>query len=311
VWLSEIMLQQTTVAAVAPRYASFLNRWPTLHALAQAPEQEVMAEWAGLGYYRRASALIACARQLASSGGFPVDEDALRQLPGVGSYTAAAIAAIAFGQRAVVIDANVERIVARLGAMDEPLAKARRAIHVAVDRLTPERRAGDFAQAMMDLGATICTPRAPRCPVCPLRQGCVAAAGGAPERYPVKAPRSERPLRKGRAYFIDRGDAVWLVRRVAGGMLGGMRALPDDGWGARQDGHGRAPVVGSWRQAGRVDHAFTHFRLELEVLSCRADHGGTGAGEWWPLDRLSAAGLPTVFARAARLVVTSIEEPVA
>jgi A/G-specific adenine glycosylase len=308
VWLSEIMLQQTTVAAVAPRYARFLHRWPTLHALAQAPEEEVMAEWAGLGYYRRARALIACARDLASAGGFPADEVALRRLPGIGNYTAAAIAAIAFGHRAVVIDANVERVVARLGAIGDPLAQARPAIRAAVDRLTPERRAGDFAQAMMDLGATICTPRAPRCLVCPLRQDCRAAAGGAPERYPVKAPRGERPLRKGRAYFIDRGDAVWLVRRVAGGMLGGMRALPDDGWGARQDGHGRAPLVGSWREAGRVDHAFTHFRLELEVLSCRADHG-TGAGEWWPLDRLPAAGLPTVFARAARLVVASIEEP--
>jgi len=300
VWLSEVMLQQTTVAAVAPRFARFVARWPTVAALAAAPEDEVMAEWAGLGYYRRARSLIACAREVATRGGFPEDEAALRRLPGIGSYTAAAMAAIAFGRRAVVVDANVARVVARLEALAEPLPAAGAAIRQATDRLTPAEGAGDFAQAMMDLGATICTPRAPRCPDCPVRAGCRAAASGAAERFPLKLAKPARPLRRGRAFCIVRGDALWLVRRAASGLLGGMRALPDDGWSVRGDGHGSAPLAGEWRPAGTIEHGFTHFRLALEVVRCGAAHG-TGAGEWWPGARLGEAGLPTVFARAARL----------
>ncbi|OZA91588.1 MAG: A/G-specific adenine glycosylase, partial [Erythrobacter sp. 34-65-8] len=183
VWLSEVMLQQTTVAAVKPYFARFTSRWPTVEALAAAPDEDVMAAWAGLGYYSRARNLVKAARAVAELGRFPDSEAALRALPGLGAYTAAAVAAIAFGQRAVVVDANVERVVARLFAIDEPLPGARRPIRAAADTITPAERAGDFAQAMMDLGATICTPRDPRCLLCPLAEPCAARASGDPARY--------------------------------------------------------------------------------------------------------------------------------
>ena len=187
VWLSEVMLQQTTTAHAAPFFAAFTERWPTVQALAGAPEADVMAAWAGLGYYSRARNLVACAREVAKRGGFPDNEDELRRLPGLGAYTAAAVAAIAFGKRAVVIDANVERVVARLFAIGEPLPGGKPAIRAAAEQITPDLRAGDFAQAMMDLGATICTPRDPRCLLCPLAAECAGRAAGDPARYPVKA----------------------------------------------------------------------------------------------------------------------------
>src|SRR5579863_6087011 len=260
VWLSEVMLQQTTVAAVIPYFARFTARWPTVADLAAADEGEVMAVWAGLGYYARARNLIACARAVAARGGaFPDNEADLRALPGFGVYTAAAVAAIGFGRRAVVVDANVERVVSRLFAIGQPLPAAKPAIRAAADTITPELRAGDFAQAMMDLGATICTTRTPRCLLCPLRPHCAAQAAGQAEAYPVKAPRRVRPKRRGRAFWIARDGAVWLVRRAGRGMLGGMRALPDDGWSAGQDGSGSSPLAGPWRLAGQVSHVFTHF----------------------------------------------------
>ncbi|HEY6868811.1 MAG TPA: A/G-specific adenine glycosylase [Novosphingobium sp.] len=300
VWLSEVMLQQTTVAAVRSYFAAFTARWPTVADLAAAPEAEVMAAWAGLGYYARARNLLACAKAVAAAGGsFPETEAALRELPGLGAYTAAAVAAIAFGQRAVVVDANVERVVARLFAIAAPLPGGRTAIRAAVDRITPDSRAGDFAQAMMDLGATVCTPRAPRCLLCPLAGLCVARRGE-PEAFPVKAPRRPRPARAGRAFWILRDRAVWLVQRPGKGMLGGMRALPDDGWSARADGHGRAPFAAEWLPAGQVSHGFTHFDLTLSVWTAPSwPVTPPGAGEWWPLDRLREAGLPTLFAKAA------------
>ena len=307
VWLSEVMLQQTTVAAVRSYFATFTQRWPSVADLAAAPEAEVMAAWAGLGYYARARNLHACARAVAARGGiFPETEAGLRELPGLGAYTAAAVAAIAFGQRAVVVDANVERVVARLFAIDTPLPAGRTAIRAAADRITPAARAGDFAQAMMDLGATVCTPRAPRCLLCPLAGHCAARAGQ-PEAYPVKAPRRARPARAGRAFWIVRDGAVWLVRRPGKGMLGGMRALPDDGWSARADGHGRPPFVAEWVPAGQIGHGFTHFDLTLSVWTAppaAVTHGAAAGaladgGEWWPLDRLGEAGLPTLFAKAA------------
>lgn len=311
VWLSEVMLQQTTVAAVIPYFARFTQRWPTVEALAAADDAEVMAAWAGLGYYARARNLLACARAVAARGGaFPATEAGLRALPGLGAYTAAAVAAIAFGRRAVVVDANVERVVARLCAIGEPLPSARKAIRDMADAITPDRRAGDFAQAMMDLGATICTPRMPRCMVCPLRQDCLAARRGEAETYPVKPARPAKPERVGRAYWIMRDSAVWLVRRAGRGMLGGMRALPDDGWSARGDGAGSPPLAGPWRAGGAVDHGFTHFslRLHLEVYSGSDwDSLAPESGEWWPIDRLDEAGLPTLFAKAARLAVAQGE----
>ncbi|MCW1382610.1 A/G-specific adenine glycosylase [Novosphingobium sp. KCTC 2891] len=304
VWLSEIMLQQTTVAAVGPYYAKFLGLWPTVEALAAADDGDVMAAWAGLGYYARARNLLACARAVAEAGAFPDSEAGLRALPGVGDYTAAAVAAIAFGQRAVVVDANVERVVARLFAIETPLPAARPQIRAATDRITPEDRAGDFAQAMMDLGATVCTVKAPRCLLCPLRSVCAAQAQGEPERLPAKAAKKAKPARKGRAFWIERDGQVLLVRRPGKGMLGGMRALPDDGWAARGDGAGAPPLEADWRSAGAVRHGFTHFDLELQLMLCLGgDWASLPVGEWWPIEDIEAAGLPTVFAKAARLAL--------
>ncbi|MBW8785805.1 MAG: A/G-specific adenine glycosylase [Novosphingobium sp.] len=305
VWLSEVMLQQTTVAAVIPYFERFTSTWPTVDTLAAASNAEVMTAWAGLGYYARARNLLACARAVAERGGrFPDNEAELRALPGLGTYTAAAVAAIAFGRRAVVVDANVERVVARLFAIGEPLPAAKPAIRAAADAITPAKRAGDFAQAMMDLGATICTPRAPKCLVCPLHAKCAAAGSGEPERYPAKAAKAAKPLRQGRAFWIENDGAVWLVRRPGKGMLGGMRALPDDGWSARRDGSGEGPIPGPWRAGGSVQHVFTHFALELTL----AHYGGSdwaslggGDGQWWPIEMLDQAGLPTLFVKAVRL----------
>jgi A/G-specific adenine glycosylase len=308
VWLSEVMLQQTTTAAVAPYFAEFTRRWPTVEALAAADEGEVMAAWAGLGYYARARNLLACAREVAARGGqFPETEDELRALPGLGAYTAAAVAAIAFGQRAVVVDANVERVVARLFAIGDALPGARKAIREAADAITPHQRAGDFAQAMMDLGATICTARDPRCLLCPLAGDCAGRAAGDPARFPVKPPKKAKPQRAGCAFWIERDDAVWLVRRPGKGMLGGMRALPDDGWSARGDGDGQAPLPGQWERGGVVQHVFTHFALGLSVALYSGgdwDRLEDDEGEWWPLDRLDEAGLPTLYVKAARLALT-------
>ncbi|QYJ06568.1 A/G-specific adenine glycosylase [Qipengyuania flava] len=303
VWLSEVMLQQTTVVAVKPYFEAFTARWPTVEALAAAPEEDVMAAWAGLGYYSRARNLVKAARAVAERGGFPQTEVELRELPGLGAYTAAAVAAIAFGERAVVVDANVERVVSRLFAIDEPLPGARKPIRAAADAITPDERAGDFAQAMMDLGSSICTARDPKCLLCPLSQVCKGRELGDPARLPVKAPKKAKPVRQGRAFWIEREGQVWLVRREGKGMLGGMRALPDDGWSARGDGSQEAPVAGEWDRAGLVRHTFSHFALELSVEVQRSAAQPDGAGEWWDVAAIDEAGLPTLFAKAARLVL--------
>ncbi len=306
VWLSEVMLQQTTVAAVGPYYTKFLARWPDVLALAAADEGDVMAAWAGLGYYSRARNLIACAKAVAGRGGeFPGSEAELRKLPGLGAYTAAAVAAIAFGERAAVVDANVERVIARLYAIAEPLPAARRAIRARVEVLVPAQRPGDFAQGLMDLGATVCTSRKPRCLLCPLAEHCRGREDGA-ERFPVKAVRKAKPQRSGKAFWIARDGAVWLTRRADRGMLGAMRALPDDGWSAKGDGAADAPLSGRWQSAGSVQHSFTHFDLDLQLMLYSGsdwDRLGPEEGEWWALDRLEAAGLPTLFAKAARLAL--------
>ena len=305
VWLSEVMLQQTTVAAVKPYFAKFTSTWPSVGALAAASDDDVMAAWAGLGYYSRARNLVKCAAAVAELGGFPETEEELRKLPGLGDYTAAAVAAIAFGQRAVVVDANVERVVARLFAIDTPLPGARKAIRAAADTITPDIRSGDFAQAMMDLGSHICTTRSPRCLICPLAGECAGRKAGEPERLPVKPAKKAVPERRGTAFWITRGGGaeVWLVTRPGTGMLGGMRALPDDGWTARADGSGEAPLPGTWRSCGAVRHGFTHAHLTLQVRATEADAQPEGEGQWWPVDRIGEAGLATLFAKAAQLAI--------
>ena len=301
------MLQQTTVAAVKPYFAKFVERWPTVDALAGAEEAEIMSAWAGLGYYSRARNLVKCAAEVKQRGGFPDTEAELRTLPGVGEYTAAAIAAIAFGQRAVVVDANVERVIARLFCIEEPLPAARRAIRARADETTPDKCAGDFAQAMMDLGSSICTTRDPKCLLCPLAQQCAGRKAGEPERLPVKPAKKPKPQHSGCAYWMERdgadGREVWLVTRKGTGMLGGMRALPDDGWSAQKDGTGDLPLPGDWQDMGAVTHTFTHAQLSLQVLKLSISQNPAQAGEWWPVEGLDDAGLPTLFAKAVRLVL--------
>ncbi len=288
VWLSEVMLQQTTVATVIPRFERFIARWPTIEALANAPAEQVLSEWAGLGYYARARNLIACAAQVTERGGFPNSEAELRALPGIGAYTAAAIAAIAFGEQATVVDTNVERVVARLYAIAVPIAEAKEQIRALAARLTPAERPGDFAQAMMDLGATICRPRNPCCQACPLATDCRALASGDPEAFPGAKAKRARPHRYATAFWIERDGAVWLVRRPERGLLGGMAALPGPEWG---------DVPPPARGFAVVAHGFTHFTLDLH-LSARSTPP-PGEGWWQPLDRLAEAGLPTLYRRAA------------
>ncbi|HYD13903.1 MAG TPA: A/G-specific adenine glycosylase [Allosphingosinicella sp.] len=288
VWLSEVMLQQTTVAAVKPYFEKFTSRWPTVEALAAAEDADVMAAWAGLGYYARARNLLACARAVAGehAGHFPDDEAALLKLPGIGAYTAAAIAAIAFGRRAVVVDGNVERVVSRLHALKAPLPQARPRIRALVDAMTPAGGAGDFAQATMDLGATICTPRGPACGLCPVQGWCQAYAEGEPELYPVKAPKAPRPHRHGKAYWLEHDGEVLLVRRPAKGLLGGMLALPET-----------PPAEADWEEAGAVEHVFTHFSLTMTLMCARTD--ARPAGLWHAAATIAEAGLPTLFAKLA------------
>ena len=287
VWLSEVMLQQTTVATVMPRFIRFLERWPTVEALAAAPVDEVLSEWAGLGYYARARNLYACAKAVAAAGGFPRSRDELRKLPGIGDYTSAAIAAIAFGEPVAAVDTNVERVVARLHAIDRPIAQARREIRAHAQDMLPADRPGDFAQAMMDLGSTICRPKAPRCDVCPLATACAAFASGRPEEFPAPKLRKARPHRHGVAWWIERDGAIWLVRRPDKGLLGGMAALPGREWidqGTPAD------------CAASVSHGFTHFTLDLHIVERSSPPEGDG---WWqPLDRIDQAGLPTLYRQA-------------
>ena len=303
VWLSEVMLQQTTVAAVKPYFEKFTRIWPTVFDLAEASDDDVMAAWAGLGYYSRARNLVKCAQVVADLGGFPETEAELLKLPGLGAYTAAAIASIAFGKRAVVVDANVERVVSRLFNIEEPLPGSRKVIREKADTITPEVRAGDFAQSMMDLGSQICTSKAPRCLLCPLSEACEGRAAGEPERLPVKPPKKAKPERRGRAYWIERDAKVWLVKRPGTGMLGGMRSLPDDGWSAREDGSGTAPLEGEITTLGAVRHTFTHAHLTLELVRLEGTGTPIGEGEWWAIATLEEAGLPTLFAKAARLAL--------
>ncbi len=310
VWLSEIMLQQTTVKAVLPRYADFLRRWPDVRALAEAELGEVLAAWAGLGYYARARNLHACAREVAGrhAGRFPETEAGLRSLPGIGGYTAAAIAAIAFGARATPVDGNIERVVARVFAVTTKLPAAKAEIRTLAESLTPNKHAGDFAQGLMDLGATICTPRRPACGLCPVRALCAGFAEGLADVLPYRDEKAERPIRRGVAFVVLRADGAVLLReRPLKGLLGGMLEVPSTPWAksapraTEVDAH--APIGTEWHKTtGRVEHTFTHFHLVLEVLCAEAGLDGalTGAASaercrWVHVRDLHGAALPSLM----------------
>ena len=306
VWLSEVMLQQTTVAAVRERFAAFTRRWPRVEALAAAPREEVLAEWAGLGYYARARNLHACAVAVAGAhaGRFPDTEESLLTLPGIGRYTAAAIAAIAFDRPAVVMDGNVERVMARLYAEAEPLPGVKPRLYARAAGLTPRARPGDYAQAVMDLGATVCTPRRPACGICPWMDACAARAAGLAETLPAKAPKQAKPIRMGTAFVgLDARGRVGTVIRPEQGLLGGMRALPSTDW-AEDAPPVRPPYHAPWARIGEVRHTFTHFHLRLGVM--RAE----GAAVPAPMEpAAAAAAMPTVFAKALRLALPEVPAP--
>ena len=280
VWLSEVMLQQTTVKTVTPRFIDFIRRWADVDALGSAGLGDVLAAWAGLGYYARARNLHACARVVSKTHGgrFPDTEEGLRELPGIGAYTSAAIAAIAFGKRASPVDGNIERVLARLFAIETPLPAAKLQIQALAERLTPAKHAGDFAQAMMDLGAMVCTPHRPACGLCPVRPSCRGFAAGFAEQLPYKAAKAERPTRRGTAFVAVREDGAVLLReRPPKGLLGGMLETPSTAWeeGPQRDSaEAAAPLKARWScVSGIVTHTFTHFRLELTVY--RAEVGRT------------------------------------
>ncbi len=322
VWLSEIMLQQTTVKTVAPYYARFLVRWPDLKALAAAPLGEVLKSWAGLGYYARARNLHACARAVVERHGgvFPKSEAALRALPGIGAYTAAAVAAIAFDQPASPVDGNIERVIARLYAVTTPLPAAKPEISRLARALMPPRRAGDFAQAMMDLGATICTPKHPACVLCPWSENCTAYRRGETAALPRRTPKREGVLRRGAAFVARRADGYVLVRtRPAKGLLGGMTEVPTTEWAQNFDeakalklaprfvsSTSKKPIA--WRRrAGVVRHVFTHFPLELtvyvaEIPQRTAAPKGT---HWVALSKVSGEALPSVMRKVVTHALTA------
>ncbi len=302
VWLSEVMLQQTTVAAVIPYYRAFLKRWPEVQALARAPLDDVLGAWAGLGYYARARNLHRAAKTVAREHGgvFPRAPAKLRGLPGIGAYTAAAIAAIAFDERVAAMDANAERVIARLFAVEEALPKARAHLAALAAPLVPAR-AGDFAQALMDLGSIICLARKPLCEQCPISPECAARARGIADSLPRKSPKPVRPVRRGAAFVaMDRVGAVYLVKRPEKGLLGGMLQPPLGPWRMKFPNLvsvlKEAPFAGSWsRMPGLVRHGFTHFQLELEVYAARFSRRPNGEGRWFAPDELEPAALPTVM----------------
>ena len=316
VWLSEVMLQQTTVATVTPHFGEFVARWPTVEDLARAELDEVLHAWQGLGYYSRARNLHKCAGVVAGElgGRFPDSEAELAKLPGIGPYTAAAVAAIGFGRKATPVDGNIERVVARLNAVETPMPAAKPEIRRLAEALTPDERAGDFAQAMMDLGATVCRPKAADCGTCPLASGCRAFAAGEPERYPQRAAKKPRPTRHGTVYWLTRPDGAVLVRRRADeGLLGGMMEFPSTPWReAEPDGEDiarHAPAPADWRELpGRVEHVFTHFRLLLAVRAGDATNADVADGRWCRPRDFHTLALPTVMKKVARLVAAADQE---
>lgn len=310
VWLSEVMLQQTTVAAVRGYFERFTALWPTVADLAAADDAQVMGEWAGLGYYARVRNLLKCARVVVADHGgrFPDNREGLLALPGIGPYTAAAIAAIAFDRAEVVVDGNVERVMARLWDIRTPLPAAKPVIRAAAARLTPADRPGDYAQAVMDLGATVCTPRAPACGVCPWMGACAGRAAGVAADLPAKAPKKAKPLRLGHTYVARRSDGAWLMeRRAESGLLGGMLGWPGSDWGVDPDP--APPITAHWRDTGvEVRHTFTHFHLRLRVHVAEVAHGAVPErGDFLPPAAFRPSELPTVMRKVFDLARTAFD----
>jgi A/G-specific adenine glycosylase len=315
VWLSEVMLQQTTIPHATPYFEAFRQRWPTVRDLAAASWDDLSAAWAGLGYYSRARNLHACAKAVAERGAFPQDAANLQELPGIGPYTSAAIASIAFDERIGPVDGNIERVVSRLHAIGSDGTEAgwraakqeiaARAQEMA-NALPDDQRPGDFAQAMMDLGATVCTPRGPNCAMCPIWDFCEARKMGEQERFPVKAEKKATPTRHGSAFVLVRGGDVLLIRRPPTGLLGGMMMPPTSAWTEQQpaDALAEAPGRFAWEHIGEVRHVFTHFALKLQVYRADTDARAKVDGEWLLHDDALAA-LPTVGRKAVALVLKS------
>lgn len=302
IWMSEIMLQQTTVAAVKDYFAKFTGRWPTAVDLAAAEDSDVMAAWAGLGYYARARNLLKCARVVVADHGgiFPSDRAILQTLPGIGPYTSAAIASIAFGASETVVDGNVERVMARLRGIETPLPPAKPELVAAAEALTPVKRAGDYAQAVMDLGATLCSPKSPTCGICPWRDPCVARAAGNAAELPRKLPKPEKPTRRGTAYIARRSDGAFLLEtRPAKGLLGGMLGWPGTVWSVEMP-EDAPPLEGSWHDAGiEVRHTFTHFHLKLRVLIADVPQDAAPqGGQFIAKHNFRPGDLPTVMKKA-------------
>lgn len=311
VWLSEVMLQQTTVAAVMDYFAVFVRLWPRIEDLANAPLDDILVRWAGLGYYARARNLHRCAQVVAfeKGGHFPQAEKDLLELPGVGPYTAAAISAIAFGGHAVVVDGNVERVMARLFAETDPLPGVKSRLRDRAASLTPSVRPGDYAQAVMDLGATVCTPRKPACGLCPWQADCLGRKGGIAESLPARTPKADKPTRRGVAFWLERSDgSVLLRRRPEKGLLGGMMGVPSTPWRAevwsQQDALAEAPATATWRVIpGVVRHTFTHFHLELDVWAGTVATGSDVEGTWAHPSALDDHALPTLMRKVIRLAL--------
>jgi A/G-specific adenine glycosylase len=316
VWVSEIMLQQTTKAAVGPYYQKFIRRWPTVHALAKAPLDHVLQMWAGLGYYRRAHLLHDCAKVIVANygGRFPDTEDELLRLPGCGPYTAAAVGAIAFNQRTNVVDGNVERVMARLFCIRTPLPRAKAEIRAAAATLVPAMRNGDYAQALMDLGSTLCTPRLPKCSVCPWNKNCQALAAGIEEQLPPKIKRAAKPVRHAVAFILFNAKGDILIRkRPPRGLLGGMMEIPSSEWletplPNMATIEGQAPLATRWTLLpGRVKHVFSHFDLDLSVATGTATKRiSSGNHKWIAVGGVSQEALPTVMLKIVRHMVKHI-----
>ncbi len=320
VWLSEIMLQQTTVAAVKNYFETFTRLWPTVQNMAASPVEDILKEWAGLGYYARARNLHKCACVIVCdhSGMFPNTEKLLKALPGIGAYTAAAITAIAFGKRAVVVDGNIERIITRQNRVKVPLPKSKKHITALTDAVTPSETAPDFTkrhfcQAMMDLGALICTPKNPKCDQCPVHLSCKAFKAGDMEKYPIKMPKTKRPTRRAISFIILHDQHILLERRPAKGLLGGMLGVFHTPWTDQHDFPYAtmadcAPVKTTWQMCeGQTQHTFTHFHLLTELAIGHLDHKiNIENSVWVPLTDISKAGLPTVFKKMVTLYQSKI-----